>query len=506
MTRYDRQERINNWNQQKLLESEVVVCGGGPLAHFFVAAAAALGFGHLRIVDNFFVEHAQVGEFLAAGQHDGRFRAELLAAAAERINPDVEAEPEVWRMGNRRHLSIMGQPDLIIDTSNDPTSELLLYRYGQQHGIPVVNGSARRYHSEVKRVPTGQIVRGDLSPDYAGQRGDPFSASVAAALVADEGRSSLLTLPGDHPLRVPGYYHMLAPNYIDANDTLTPTEIDTDHHALVVGAGALGNWVALLLALKGVKRITLMDDDDIEEVNLNRQIMFTLIDDPIGKPKAEVLAEVVRRINPSVQIQGIKARFDGSDAHGADIIYRCTDSLGSSLVINDYALAHKLPVVYMGTEVHSAQCYAFVPGRNYCLDCLLNLRDTLIANPEEVPDGCLVQPNPSVVTTNLLAAGIGSNYYDAIYHLGDAPRPLPGNVLKYNLLAPNRLVYPFGEEMPALAPDRKCVCHDWLAAAGGVTSRSGAIIAAQTLSKTRSKSNEARGSYTQSSALSTEYA
>lgn len=481
MTRYDRQERINNWNQQKLLESEIVVCGGGPLAHFFVAAAAALGFGHVRIVDNFFVERPQIGEFLAAAQQGGHFRAELLAAAAERINPDVEAEPEIWRMGNRRHLSIMGQPDLIIDTSNDPTSELLLYRYGQQHNIPVVNGSAKRFHSEVKRVPTGQIVRGDLSPDYAGERGDPYSASIAAALVADEGRSAIMPLPDEQPLRVPVYYNMLAPNYIDAADTLAPTEIDTDHHALVVGAGALGNWVALLLALKGVKHITIMDDDDIEEVNLNRQIMFTLIDDPIGKPKAEVLATVVGRINPNVKIEGIKARFDGQDAHGADILYRCTDSLSSSLIINDYALAHKLPVVYMGTEVHSAQCYAFVPGRNYCLDCLLNLRQTLIANPEEVPDGCLVQPNPSVVTTNLLAAGIGSNYYDAIYHKDNAPRPIPGNVLKYNLLAPNRLVYPFGEDLPAIPADSECVCHDWLAEAQGGASDLEALSATTNL-------------------------
>ncbi|GEM_PF-2243952 len=464
MTRYDRQERINNWNQQTLLESEVVVLGTNALAHFVVAAAAALGFGHIRIIDNTFLDRAGHGEFLFDPDAGRQFKAEALAGAVERINPDVEAEAEIWRISANRHTCILGQPNLIVDTSNDPVSELIVYRYGQEYGIPVLNASARAYHSEAKRGHDGQIVRGDLSIDYFAQPSDPFTAAIAAALVTDEGRSSLLPLPGEQRLKVPVYYNMLAANYINRADQLPVTTAYTDRHALVIGAGALGNWVVLLLALKGVKQITIMDDDDIEEVNLNRQIMFTLSDNPIGRTKAEVLAEVVQRICPDVRIEAKVQRFDGKEGFGCDVIYRCTDSLSSSLLINDYALDNKLPVVYMGTEVHSAQMYAFKPGRNYCLDCLLNLRETLTVNPEEVPDGCLVQPNPSVVTTNLLAAGVGSNYFDALFPAEGGSRPLPGNVLKYNFLAPNRLVYPFGEGLPALDDSSECRCREWVSA------------------------------------------
>ncbi|MBN9116074.1 MAG: ThiF family adenylyltransferase, partial [Pandoraea sp.] len=54
-------------------------------------------------------------------------------------------------------------------------------------------------------------------------------------------------------------------------------------HAVIVGAGGLGSPAALYLAASGIGRITLIDDDDVDLTNLQRQILHDT--DSVGRPK-----------------------------------------------------------------------------------------------------------------------------------------------------------------------------------------------------------------------------
>jgi len=65
--------------------------------------------------------------------------------------------------------------------------------------------------------------------------------------------------------------------------------------AMVVGVGGIGNWLALDLALIGVKTLILIDPDTIEETNLNRTF-FRLSD--IGKAKVDALKEMILERRP----------------------------------------------------------------------------------------------------------------------------------------------------------------------------------------------------------------
>jgi molybdopterin/thiamine biosynthesis adenylyltransferase len=69
---------------------------------------------------------------------------------------------------------------------------------------------------------------------------------------------------------------------------------------LVVGAGTLGNEVCKNLALLGIGKVTVIDNDIVEEVNLSRSILMRQQDK--GRNKADVIADRVREINAEIDI------------------------------------------------------------------------------------------------------------------------------------------------------------------------------------------------------------
>ena len=71
-------------------------------------------------------------------------------------------------------------------------------------------------------------------------------------------------------------------------------------HALIIGAGGLGSPVALYLAASGVGRITLVDDDQVELTNLQRQIAHTTA--RVGQSKVESARQAMAALNPQVQV------------------------------------------------------------------------------------------------------------------------------------------------------------------------------------------------------------
>src|SRR5689334_2305679 len=82
-----------------------------------------------------------------------------------------------------------------------------------------------------------------------------------------------------------------------------------DGHALVIGAGGLGSPAALYLAAGGVGRLTIVDDDDVDLTNLQRQIMHTT--ERVGQPKVESARVALSQINPEVEVLALRERVQG---------------------------------------------------------------------------------------------------------------------------------------------------------------------------------------------------
>ncbi|WP_077037610.1 molybdopterin-synthase adenylyltransferase MoeB [Pelomonas sp. KK5] len=120
-----------------------------------------------------------------------------------------------------------------------------------------------------------------------------------------------------------------------------------DAHVLVIGAGGLGSPVALYLATAGVGRITLVDDDEVDLTNLQRQIAHAQA--RIGSPKVESAAVAIAALNPETQVSALKQRADAvwldSYLSGVDLVLDCSDNFATRQAVNAACVRHGLPLV-----------------------------------------------------------------------------------------------------------------------------------------------------------------
>jgi tRNA A37 threonylcarbamoyladenosine dehydratase len=82
-------------------------------------------------------------------------------------------------------------------------------------------------------------------------------------------------------------------------------------HAMIIGIGGVGSWAAESLARSGVGQITVVDFDEVCITNANRQLHA--IQGMVGKKKAEVMAERLRKINPQAQVN-VVAEFYNAES------------------------------------------------------------------------------------------------------------------------------------------------------------------------------------------------
>jgi molybdopterin/thiamine biosynthesis adenylyltransferase len=118
-------------------------------------------------------------------------------------------------------------------------------------------------------------------------------------------------------------------------------------HALVIGAGGLGSPVALYLGTAGVGTITIVDDDNVDLTNLQRQIAHNMA--RVGQPKAASAAQTIAAINPEVRVVALKERADAKrlDAlvAAADVVLDCSDNFATRQAVNAACVAHRKPLV-----------------------------------------------------------------------------------------------------------------------------------------------------------------
>jgi molybdopterin-synthase adenylyltransferase len=121
----------------------------------------------------------------------------------------------------------------------------------------------------------------------------------------------------------------------------------TQAHALIIGAGGLGSPAALYLASAGVGKITLVDDDDVDLTNLQRQILHTT--ERIGQPKVDSGRQALRQINPEVEVIALKERIQGERlqqlVQSATVVLDCCDNFPTRHAVNQACVAYAVPLV-----------------------------------------------------------------------------------------------------------------------------------------------------------------
>lgn len=140
---------------------------------------------------------------------------------------------------------------------------------------------------------------------------------------------------------------------------------------LLVGAGGLGSPAALYLVAAGVGRIGIVDSDDVELSNLQRQILHATAD--VGSPKVDSASRTLTALNPSVQVEPYHLRLSAQNALDIiadyDFVIEGADNFPTKFLVNDACVLAKKPFTHGGVLRFHGELMTYVPGRGPCYRC-----------------------------------------------------------------------------------------------------------------------------------------
>jgi len=117
---------------------------------------------------------------------------------------------------------------------------------------------------------------------------------------------------------------------------------------LVIGAGGLGCPILQYLTAAGIGTIGIIDDDEVDQTNLQRQILYTIED--IGRSKAKVASERLSKLNPFVFFKVYEEKLDRDNALDLfseyDIIVDGSDNFPTRYLVNDACVLVNKPLVF----------------------------------------------------------------------------------------------------------------------------------------------------------------
>ncbi len=141
---------------------------------------------------------------------------------------------------------------------------------------------------------------------------------------------------------------------------------------LIVGAGGLGSSASLYLAAAGVGRIGLVDFDDVDLTNLQRQILYGTSD--VGTPKLDAARARLLDLNPDIDVVTHHGALTSENAldvlRGYDVILDGTDNFPTRYLVNDACVLLGKPNVYGSIFRFDGQASVFDAREGPCYRCL----------------------------------------------------------------------------------------------------------------------------------------
>jgi len=147
---------------------------------------------------------------------------------------------------------------------------------------------------------------------------------------------------------------------------------------ICIGAGGLGSSVLLYLAAAGIGRIGIVDNDQVEKSNLQRQIIHET--NTVGNLKINSAQERIKRFNPNIEVTTFNKRINSENVieiiKDFDIICDCSDNFGTRYLINDACLILNKALVFGSVQGFEGQISVFNLNKKSP-----NLRDLLPESP-----------------------------------------------------------------------------------------------------------------------------
>jgi len=480
------QRNIQTWNlvnQEKLSQQKVLVVGSNKLAQLVIGSLAGLGVGY------------QSNNGLIMGMHDSRItrndfsfltpydeyrigkeRVKEFGTVVKAIKEDCHYIP-LFGDFNQARVSLY-QPDFIIETTNDPVSKEITANYALAKKIPMISLASSQEKSALScywpkdNREQNSSLQNLLWPEFAEEKQSVSTSCVVAGMALEELRKSLFNytdskgneLSFDGNLQSGEKYcynpFSLERNNLESDILPRLTHYYRNKKVLLVGGGALGNFLALGLTDLGVGRLDILDMDTIEASNLNRQLLFY---NQVGEKKAKVLAERCKNLDQRLEVNEIYGKIGDIDStlrgkwleelyfserrqwenkpvglreqifpksiaafsrknyslnaeekikgvklvtaaeifeQGYDLILGGLDNKFARLWLNEFCRKTKTSYIDGGTSPQSGQLAVYVPGKTQCIDCQVNLQQLPSRN------SCIEGPQASVVMSNMIIGGM----------------------------------------------------------------------------------------------------
>ena len=199
-----------------------------------------------------------------------------------------------------------------------------------------------------------------------------------------------------------------------------------DAKVLVVGAGGLGSPALLYLGATGVGTIGIIDGDQVEVSNLQRQVIHGEAD--VGRPKAQSAADTVAALNPHVTVRTYSRRLTAEIAPelfgGYDLILDGTDSYATRAMVNAAAVRAGRPLVAAALTAWEGQISLYDPARGGpCYACIFPEAPAPGLSPSCAEAG-VAGPLPGVLGTMMAL--------EAVKHLTGAGETLRGRMFLFD--------------------------------------------------------------------------
>ena len=200
-----------------------------------------------------------------------------------------------------------------------------------------------------------------------------------------------------------------------------------DAKVLMIGAGGLGSPAALYLAAAGVGTLGIVDMDEVDQSNLQRQILHS--EDRLGERKVDSAKKALRGLNPDVNVVGYDLRLGADNIldiiDGYDVIVDGADNFPTRYLLNDASLLKQIPVVHGSIFRFDGMVTVFHPYVGPCYRCMV----------PEPPPADMAPSCAEAGVLGVLPGIIGSiQAVEALKLILGIGNPLTGRLLTYDAL------------------------------------------------------------------------
>lgn len=426
----ERQIGIDGWgikNQERLSRSKALVLGTDIPGQLTIGSLVALGVRDILFMDNTRTNGFDKNFLLSPSlsSYKGIKKTKLIEETARKIDDNIN----IRGVHSKFSLPILDfmnfDPDIILDTQNNRQCKEQVLDYAFKKKKKMLSTFYDDKRSVVSLyTPENNNLEGIL--DNRGisefnQSQGYVPAGVAVGIMLEEYRRSVFTLDEyEKQINSKVIYNLESKSRFNmCSDNSINLFVNKDIKILLAGAGAIGNYAALNLALSGFSNIDVLDMDHIESHNLARQILLYSSE---GQKKADVLSRRINQISKikSTAIVGKLTEYsrDIFSKNKYDVVLGCFDNQDARYRLSDFAREFEIPYIDGGSSPFMGSVSTYFPKKTACVRCKKNLKLT------EKRTTCQ-EALPSVIMPNIIAGSM---------MVGEVENMINGNTLDEKLV------------------------------------------------------------------------